>query len=146
MDSYYLKYKKYKTKYLNLQYGGKFEFKGYYDKDTFEKQQLKDRKAELAKAKGIQINNPLKVYDDIKRQLSIIHAEATNNINMQGLLPNIKWTIDKISEIQLQETRTPSVYADVEAQLNIIKNHAVNNIPITSSVELIQASISKLKS
>jgi len=145
MNNYYLKYKKYKTKYLNLQYGGR-DYKTGASTLNFKEimqQQHETKAAELDKIKNRPVINPIRVYDDIGKQLDIIKTQA--EYFEYKILPNINWIRDEILKIKVKGERTADVYDDVEIQLNSLKPYGAVNQQIKDSITLIQANITTLK-
>ncbi len=142
MDDYYLKYKKYKTKYLNLQYGGDI-LKPNTPMDAFNRKKLEERKLELATIKNKNTNvSPIlpTIYYTIVDQVEILKDYATEH-----KLLLIKRHIESIHE-NIQKTITQEVYRDIETKLKIIKQIAVEQgIPIIEIIEWIKANIPELK-
>ena len=144
MDNYYLKYKKYKTKYLNLQYGGNI-LKDNVNMSAFTENLKKERDLELAKIKNKNKNTNVSpilpdIYYTIKEQVNILKDYA-NTYNF--LL--IKKHIESIYA-NMQKTITQKVYHEIETELNIIEQIAQEqHIPIIKTLVWIKANMPELK-
>jgi CHAT domain-containing protein len=139
MNNYYLKYKKYKTKYLNLQYGG--------DPKTYDN---------TIPSPSVPINNlnafQRDIIGDTIGALDTIKTTKTDSQipvvlktqEQQQQLATIKNTPPQIpgaSNIQERATNTKDIYNNIIHDLNRLLEHAKNNTEMTQIIKSIEKNI-----